>query len=168
MRTLAVGLVLVTVALIQTTLLPELALAGFRPDLLLLLVVGFALRDGAGTGVRVGFAAGLLTDLLLQTSAVGLTALIHIGIGYTVGIARPYLAPESVTAPLLLAFLAGLFGTAGFGALSRLLGDQRFTIDLVISASLFVAFLNTLLAPIVLGLVARLDAMFPVEGAAAR
>lgn len=166
-RGLVVTLVLATAALLQTAFLPLLALGGFRPDLLLLLTVAFALRDGAATGTRVGFAAGLLTDLLLQQSAVGLSALVYVGIGYTVGAVRPYLAQGSVTAPLLLAFLSGLIGTAGYGLLSRLMGDQRFTVELVTSASLFVAFLNTLLAPPVLALVRRLDDRFPVESAAA-
>lgn len=166
-RALVVGLVLVTAAILQTAFLPMIALGGFRPDLLLLVTTIFALHDGPATGTRVGFAAGLLTDLLLQQSAVGLSALVYVAIGYTIGVVRPYLAPGSVTAPLLLAFLSGLVGTAGYGVLSRLMGDQRFTVALVTSASLFVAFLNTLLAPVVIGLVRRLDDRFPVEGAAA-
>lgn len=166
LRGLVVGLVLVTAALLQTAFLPLIALGGFRPDLLLLVTAVFALQDGPATGARVGFAAGLLTDLLLQQSAVGLSALVYVGIGYTVGVVRPFLAHGSVTAPLLLAFLSGLIGTAGYGVLSRLMGDQRFTVALVTSASFFVAFLNTLLAPLVLGLVERLDERFPIEGAA--
>lgn len=166
LRVALVALVLVTAGIVQTALLPHVPLGGFTPDLLLLTTTAFAMRDGAGTGVRVGFAAGLLADLLLQQSAMGLTALVFVGVGYTVGLARPYLAPESVTAPVLLAFLSGLLGTAGFGILSRLLGDDRFTLELVLTNSAVVAVLNTLLAPIVVGLVRLLDARFPVEGAA--
>ncbi len=164
-RTIVVALVLVTAALIQTAVLPQIPLGGFTPDLMLLVTAAFAMRDGAGTGVRVGFAAGLLTDLLLQESAVGITALVFVGVGYTVGLARPYLAPESITAPLLLAFLSGLIGTAGYGVLSRLLGDERFTLELVVAASVVVAVLNSLLAPVVVGLVRRLDGAFPVDRA---
>jgi rod shape-determining protein MreD len=164
-RTGLVALLLATALLLQTALLPLVALGGFRPDLPLLVVVAFALRDGAATGVRVGFTAGLLTDLLLQGSAVGVTALIFVAVGYAVGIARPYLSPESITAPLVLSFAAGLVGTAGYGVVARLLGDARFTAQLVVSASLFVAFFNTLLAPPVLGMVRSLSSRFPVEGA---
>lgn len=164
-RILVIALVLVTAALLQTTLFPFLTLAGFRPDLLLLVTVAFALRDGATTGLRVGFAAGLLADLLLSQSAVGLSALVLTGVGYTVGLARPYLAQESVTAPLIMAFMAGALGTAGYGVLSRLLGDERFTGALILQASLFVAVYNTLLSPIVMGVIDRLDKYFPAEGA---
>ena len=86
------------------------------------------------------------------------------GIGYTVGVARPYLAPGSVTAPLLLAFVSGLLGTAGYGVLSALLGEARVTCQLLVQASLGVALFNTLLAPVVLGVVRRLSDRFPIEG----
>lgn len=167
MRTAVVALVLLTAALLQTTLFPYLMLAGFRPDLLLLVTAVFALHEGALAGLRVGFAAGILTDLLLNQSPVGLSALVYLGVGYTIGLARPYLAPESVTAPVIMAFLSGLLGTAGYGLLSRLLGDERYTSTLVLQASLFVALYNTLLAPIVSGIISRLGRRFPLEGAPA-
>lgn len=165
-RAIVVGLVLVTAALLQTAFVPLVVLGGFRPDLLLLVAVAFALRDGPATGVRVGFAAGLLMDLLLNESAMGLSALVYVAVAYAVGVVRPYLAQGSITAPLLLAFLSGLIATSGYGVLSRLMGDQRFTVTLVTSASLFVAFFNTLLAPPVVGLVRWLTHRFPLEGAA--
>lgn len=163
-----IALALVTAALLQTALFPELALAGFRPDLLLLVTIGFALREGAAAGTRVGFAAGILNDLLLNQSPVGLSALVLMAVGYGVGVARPYLAPESVTAPLIFAFVTGIAGTAFYGLLSRLLGDERFTSTLVLQASLFVALYNTLLAPIVVGVVTRLTRHFPLESATVR
>lgn len=167
MRFVAIILALVTAALLQTTLFPFLMLAGFRPDLMLLVTVAFALREGALAGLRVGFAAGIISDLLLNQSPLGLSALIYLGVGYAIGLARPYLAPESITAPVIIAFLSGLLGTAGYGLLSRLLGDERYTMALVLQASTFVALYNTLVAPIVVGLVDRLTRRFPIEGAPA-
>jgi rod shape-determining protein MreD len=164
LRTIVVTLLLVTAMLLQTALFPFLSLAGFRPDLLLLVVVGVALHDGSMAGVRVGFAAGLLSDLLATEAQVGLAALVYSGIGFVIGFARPYLAPESFTAPLIAAFLAGLFGTAGYGVLTLLLGDERVTFFLLLQASLLVALYNTLLAPIVLGVVERLTDRFPLGG----
>lgn len=167
MRFVAILLALVTAALLQTTLFPFLMLAGFRPDLMLLVTVAFALREGALAGLRVGFTAGIISDLLLNQSPLGLSALVYLGVGYAIGLARPYLAPESITAPVIIAFLSGLLGTAGYGLLSRLLGDERYTIALVFQASAFVALYNTLMAPIVVGLVDRLTRRFPIEGAPA-
>jgi rod shape-determining protein MreD len=166
-RSAAVGLTLLTAAVLQTALFPALSLGGFRPNLLLLVVLGVALNDGAFPGMRVGFAAGLIADLLTTQAPVGLATLVLTGIGYTVGVARPYLAPGSLTAPLLLAFVSGLLGTAGYGVLAGLLGESPVTLSLLFQASLGVALFNTLLAPVVLGLMRRLSERFPIEGAPA-
>jgi rod shape-determining protein MreD len=162
LRIIVVTLLLVTAALLQTALFPFLSLAGFRPDLLLLVAVAVGLHDGPMAGARVGFVAGLLGDLLVSQAQVGLGALVLSGIGFTVGLARPYLAPESFTAPLILAFLSGLFGTAAYGVLTLLLGDERVTVPLLAQAALLVALYNTLLAPIVLGMIERLSDRFPL------
>jgi rod shape-determining protein MreD len=164
-RLVATSLLLVTAAVLQTALFPAAGLGGFRPNLLLLVVLGVALSDGALPGLRVGFAAGLLADLLTTQAPVGLSTLVLTGIGYTVGVARPYLAPGSFTAPLLLAFVSGLLGTAGYGVLAALLGESRVTLALLVQASLGVALFNTLLAPVVLGIVRRLSERFPAERA---
>jgi rod shape-determining protein MreD len=162
LRIIVVTLLLVTAVLLQTALFPFLSLAGFRPDLLLLVAVAVGLHDGPMAGARVGFVAGLLGDLLVSQAQVGLGALVLSGIGFTVGSARPYLAPESFTAPLILAFLSGLFGTAAYGVLTLLLGDERVTVPLLAQAALLVALYNTLLAPIVLGMIERLSDRFPL------
>jgi hypothetical protein len=51
------------------------------------------LADGAMSGLRVGFAAGLLTDLLVDQAPVGLAALVFTGVGYVIGLARPTWRP---------------------------------------------------------------------------
>lgn len=163
-RLVAVGLLLLSASVLQTALFPALGLGGFRPDLLLLVVVALAINDGALPGLRVGFAAGLLADLLVAQAPVGLTTLVLTGVGYTVGVAKPYLAPGSFTAPLLLAFVSGLLGTAGYGVLASLLAEAGIDLSLLVQASLGVALFNTLLAPIVLGAVRRLSDRFPLEG----
>jgi hypothetical protein len=84
--------------------------------------------------------------------------------GFTVGLARPYLAPESITAPVILAFLSGLLGTAAYGVVALLLGEDRTTPLMLAQASVAVALYNTLLAPIVLGAVRRLSDRFPLSG----
>lgn len=166
-RALVIALLLVTAAVLQTALFPTVTLLGFRPDLLLLLVVAFALRDGPLAGLRVGFAAGLLTDLLAAQTPIGLAVLIHTGIGYGIGVARPYLAPESITAPLLLTCFSSIVGTGAFGLLAVLLGDERLPTSYLLQAALVVGLYNTLLAPVVLALVRRLAERFPLSGHAA-
>lgn len=164
-RLVMVTLLVLTAALLQTALMPFVSLEGFRPDLLLLVTVAFALREGPEVGARIGFVSGLTADLLLNHSAVGLNALVLLGVGYVIGVSRRYVARESVTAPLLLAFVASLLGAAGYALLARLLGDERFTLALVLQSSIFVALYNTLLAPVVVGVVTRLIERFPAEAA---
>lgn len=160
-RVLVIGLTVLAAAVLQTALFPSLTLLGFRPDLLLLVVLAIALRDGPASGAVIGAVSGLLTDLMVSQAPVGLGVLVFTGIGYGVGQARPYLAPGSLSAPLLLAFVSGAIGTAGYGALASLLGDDRVTSTLLLQASLSVALYNTLLAPIVFGVVRRLFERFP-------
>jgi rod shape-determining protein MreD len=165
-RLLLVGLLLVTVIVLQTALFPSLELFGFRPDLVLLLVLAVGLRDGAMSGLRVGFVAGLLADLLVTQAPVGLSVLVYSGIGFGAGLARPYLAPGSLTAPVMLAFASGVLGTAAYGVLALLLGVDRVTPALLVQASLTVGLYNTLLAPAMLGVVGRLSDRFPLRGPA--
>ncbi len=165
-RILVVALALFTGALLQTALFPHASILGFRPDILLLITTLFALRAGALSGLRVGLAAGILADLLLNQSAVGLSALIFIGVGYTVGVAKPYLAAESITAPLLLSLVAGVVGTAGYGLLIGILGETQVRGIVVLETALFVGMYNTLLAPAVDAFVRWLNRTFPVESAA--
>ncbi len=165
-RALVLALLVLTVAAAQTALLPFVAVAGFRPDLLLLLTIAFAVHDGPESGVRIGFGAGLVTDLLLQTSALGVAALTYAVVGYLVGIARPYLATNSLTAPLLLAFGGSTLGALVLGLLSSFLGDAPTDVPLVLTVAAFVGVVHTLLIPLVLRFTRGISARFPAEGTA--
>lgn len=162
-RAAVIGLALVTAAVLQTALFPHLPLAGYRPDLLLLVSAVFALRDGPVTGVAVAFAAGLLADLLLVQPAIGLTAAVYVAVAYAVGVVRPYIAHGSVAASTAVAFVTGLVATAGYAVLSRLLGDPRYGVTLIVQGSLAVALYNTLVSPAAVALVDRLSDRFPPE-----
>lgn len=163
-RVTLLGLLLLAMAVAQTSLLPLFGLTVLRPDLLLLVVVAVALHDGPLSGLRVGFAAGLLTDLLVLQSPVGMAALIVTTIGFAIGTLRPYLAPDSVTAPLLVALAATFVGTFGFGVLVRLLGEDRASPAVLLQGSATVALASTLVAPFVLRGVHRLLLRVPVRG----
>ena len=162
-RPAVIALLVITAALLQTAVFPWLTLAGFRPDLLLLLTAAFALRDGPWTGMAVGFGSGLLHDLLLVQPPVGLYALVLLVLGYAIGVLRPYIAVGSASIPLALAFVSGIVATVGYAAFSRLLGDERYAIELVLPGGLLLALYNTLLAPLAFALVTRLTARFPAE-----
>ena len=164
-RTLVVALLLLAAVVLETTLFGALTLFGFRPDLLLLVTAAIASRDGPFAGVRVGASAGLLADLLVSSSPVGLGVLVYGVVGALVGWSRPYFAHTSVTAPLLLVAAASVLGTAGYGVLASLLADQRIGAPLVVQGAIAVGLYNTLLAPVATAVVRRVSEAFPLRGA---
>lgn len=165
MRTVALGLAVATAALLQTAVMPHLSVAGYRADLLLLLVALVALEDGPAAGTRVGIAAGLATDLLDSASPVGTHVLVLSVVGYAVGVLRPYLSAGRLTAPLGVAFGATLLGTTAAGLLTRMLGGAPVAVDVVLRAALVVALYDTLLAPLAVWVVRRITTRFPLEPA---
>lgn len=162
-RVAAVTLLLVTAVVLQTTVFAELQLLGHLPNLLLLLTVAIAMHEGPLSGVRVGFAAGMLLDLQLSQTAVGTSTLVLLAVGYAVGLLKPYLALDSFTAPVFVTFGASAAFTVGFGILAGLLGDAGHTGTVILRSALAVGVYNMLLAPIALGLVSRLTRRYPLE-----
>ena len=79
---------LLTVALVlQVTLVSRLPIPGAAPDLVLLVLVGVALRGGPETGLIAGFGAGLALDALPPADhAIGRWALVLCLIGYTLSL----------------------------------------------------------------------------------
>ncbi len=155
-RAAVVALLLIIAAVAQTVLFPLLPTGFFRPDLFVLLVVAVALADGPLPGLRVGFTAGLIADLLISVAPAGLATLVLTVVGFTVGSLRPYLSQSSITAPLIVALVASGASTLAYGALALLLGDERFGGWILVEASLGVAIYNAVLAPVVIGPVERL------------
>ena len=164
-RALVVGLLLLAAVVLETALFSSLTLFGFRPDLLLLVSATIATRDGPLAGIRVGAVAGLLADLLVSSSPVGIAVLVYGVVGALVGWSRPYFAPTSVSAPLLLVAAASVLGTASYGVLTSLLADQRVGAPLVLQGAIAVGLYNTLLAPLVAVVVRRVSEAFPLRGA---
>ncbi len=127
-RVSALALVLLVALLLQTVVAPVLSVGGWRPDFLLLTVVGLALIEGPGSGARYGFAAGLAADLLSGGNhLVGINALVFLLVGDAVGRLRPYLSGTAHAGEVALGAIAGAAAFALFGSLSMLLDIRQFT-----------------------------------------
>jgi rod shape-determining protein MreD len=87
--------VLVFALLLQATVASDLRVDGTAPDFLLLVAVAAGLTAGARHGMLVGFAAGLLSDLYVTGTPVGLSALSLCLVGYAVGSLREAVLPDS-------------------------------------------------------------------------
>ena len=161
-RPLALAAVLVVAAVVQSTVLARLRLAGVRPDLLVLAVVAVAMASDAGSGAGFGFMAGLVADLLFDLP-VGVSALVYTAVGFAVGHARVYVTSQLPLVHLVLVGAASLASVWCSGLLLRVF-------DLVSWATVarsgpLVALYNLLLAPFVYPVVRALAERVPAKPA---
>lgn len=159
-RRLALGVaVLLTALLVQTVLLSRLPLPGATPDLLLVVVVAFALAEGPASGAVTGLFAGLLADLGAD-HALGRVALAYVVVGYAAGLV--YDGPDrSVLLPAAVVGLAAAGAVTVFSAEGILLGDPRTTVAAYLRGTattvLYCVALTPLVVPAVGALARRLD-----------
>jgi rod shape-determining protein MreD len=114
-----IGLVLVVFVLIQTTVGTDLRVLDVTPDLMVLIAICAGLTGGAESGAWVGFWAGLLYDMFLTSTPVGLSALTYCLVGALIGSLRVSVLQERRA----LLPLAALVGTAGAVLLFVAAGD---------------------------------------------
>jgi len=156
------ALLILTAVLLQTTAFSRLTLFGVSPDLILVVVISFALLDGPSVGAAAGFSGGLLRDLLLD-SPKGLTGLSYLLVGYVVGSLRPYVQSTSLLVPVGGVFVGSLVGTALYQTLLVLLGRASLPATDAIRIVALTSVYNTLLVPFVYPLVRRISAMYRRE-----
>ncbi|MDA8063482.1 MAG: rod shape-determining protein MreD [Actinomycetota bacterium] len=119
-----VGALVVLVAIVQTTFGADLRIAGVAPDLFLLLAIAGGLTTGPEAGAVIGFSAGLVEDLTLAATPVGLSALAWCLVGFAVGWARSSVLSDGRAVEPLVAFVATLGGVALFLAAGDLAGQS--------------------------------------------
>lgn len=114
------GVLFVTVVL-QSTILPLLAVHGVWPDLLLLVVVSSSLLLGKEHGVGIGFFSGLLQDLA-SGNIFGLNILSKLATGYCFGMAERKVFKDHILLPVMTVAMATLFNSAIMLAVLFVLG----------------------------------------------
>jgi rod shape-determining protein MreD len=160
----AVTAALVVLALaLQSTLLSRITLLGVVPQLVLIAVVSLAYLEGETVGVVTGFAGGLLQDLLLAQSIVGLTALVYTLIGYAVGSLRHYAASDSVWTPVWLVAVATGSAQLGYALLSILFGRPWVSLTFTAKVTGLVVLYNTLLTPLTFPIIRSIAERFRPE-----
>jgi rod shape-determining protein MreD len=153
-RTIAIGALLVTALLLQTTVFGELNLLGVRPALVYVVVILIAIAEGPSEGAIVGFVGGMLQDFLLNEPK-GITALTLTLLGYAMGLARQYIASPSPLLPTILVAVGTAGGVLFHSVVSFLLG--RFDHPLVygLRVVLLTALYGAILTPLVYPLIRR-------------
>lgn len=161
-RIVVMGAVLLTALLLQTVVMASVTIAGWRPDIVLLTVVAFALADGPETGARYGFMAGLFADLLsASTGLVGLSALVFLLVGDIVGRFRLYVHGMAWIGEAALAAAATAAAFLTYGLLALLLDLNQFTLPLVLEMTLVEALWALLIGPVLVRPLGALSRRFP-------
>lgn len=158
-RFLLGGVTVVTALLLQVAVVGRLPLPGAGPDLLLLLVVAFALAEGPLSGMITGFVAGLLADTLADHQ-LGRLALALAVVGYVTGQLQDD-TERSTLQPFAAVALGAVTALVAYSGEGVLLGDPRVGLPAVLraltSAVPYDVLLTPFVVPVVAALVRRLD-----------
>jgi rod shape-determining protein MreD len=150
---------ILTALLLQLTVVSRLPLPGVAPDLLLVLVVAFALAEGPMSGMVTGFVAGILADAL-SVHEMGRLALAYAVAGYITGLLQDD-TERSTLLPFGAVLLGGLAALGAFSFEGILLADKHVTLFPVLRAAVssvpYDVVLTPFVVPVVSGLVRRLD-----------
>jgi rod shape-determining protein MreD len=97
----------VVAALLETSVLPELTIAGAKPDLLFILAVAATMMIGVENGLTWAFVGGLMLDLLTPGRQLGATSLtLLLVVGATVAAMR-FLPQRHVSVTVASVFVLG-------------------------------------------------------------
>lgn len=140
------GLVVVTAAALQSAVLPVL-LRGRTLDLVALVVALVAFRDGSARGLRVGFGAGLLLDLLGATTAVGAWSLALMAVAGGAAHARAWLPRGPSSSALVLGLGAPIVATLAVSTLGHLVGDPGPGVPVAVGAAVVTGVLTACAGP---------------------
>lgn len=148
-----------TALLLQLAVIGRLPLPGAAPDLLLVLVVGFALAEGPLAGIITGFVAGLLADSV-GDHQLGRLALAYVVVGYVTGLLQDD-TERSTLRPFLAVAFGAVAGLTVYAGEAILLGDSRIGVHAIVRSAIstvpYDVILTPFVVPVVTGLVRRLD-----------
>ena len=146
-RVVAIIAIVITAALLQSTVFSQLRLLGVRPELLFLVTIIIAMLEGPSEGAIVGFFCGLAQDLLLNQPK-GITALTLTLLGYGVGMARQFIVSPSPLVPTIVVAIGTALGTVFYEVVSFLLGQFDAVATEALKIALLTALYNAVLTPI--------------------
>jgi rod shape-determining protein MreD len=111
----------IAAAFLQAAFAPFMAIGGVVPNFMLLVVVTLAFVEGPVAGCAVGFAAGLIFDLL-GSGPVGPMVLVLTITGYLAGLLHANLFAEGWLLPITVLAIAALGAEIAFGLVMDLFG----------------------------------------------
>lgn len=106
MRFVLMAFFFIVSLVLESTLFTHLTVAGVKPDLVLVLVVMYAMLHGSREGAMVGLMGGIMQDLMMG-QFIGLNALANFLVGLFFGVLEYKIYKESI----FIAGVALIFGT---------------------------------------------------------
>jgi rod shape-determining protein MreD len=150
----------VLAGILQSTLLARIAVYKAVPDFALCIVVYSAYVNGVMTGQVSGFISGLMLDLL-SAAPLGLNCMIRMLVGAFAGLFKGAFFLDVFFLPVIFCALATLFKAAVLFLLHLMLGSAIPVYSFVTPLFWAEFGLNSLLAPLVFGLLKRIKYFSP-------
>jgi rod shape-determining protein MreD len=119
-----VPVVFLVVFVLHSGVMASLRSAGLPNDLLLLLPISAAIVAGSERGALVGFIAGMLADLFLETP-LGLSALTYSVVGFALGVLQGNVIRASWWIPPLTALIGSAAGMVLFALFGATVGQSH-------------------------------------------
>jgi rod shape-determining protein MreD len=116
--------VFLAVLVVHSGVMAALRSAGLPNDIVLLLPVAAALVGGSERGALVGFVAGLLADLFLQTP-LGLSALAYSLVGFGTGVLQSGVIRASWWIAPVTAFIGSAAGIVLYAVIGATVGQSH-------------------------------------------
>lgn len=118
--------IIVIAFLLESMLLPHLALASITPNLMLIVTASIGFMRGNKEGLFVGFFGGLLLDVFFG-GYLGIYALIYAILGYCNGFFKRMFYEDDIKLPLVLISISDfIYGVVTYITRFMLNGDFRF------------------------------------------
>lgn len=139
---------LVVVAILQSTVMPHLAVWGVFADLPVLLVVSWGLLRGPKEGILWGFIAGAAVDLI-SGAPFGAATLSLMLVGFLSGLGKNSIFSAHIVFLVLAMFLSTIIYNLCFLVILWISGQPMAWVDSFVRIVLPSAALNAVLTPIV-------------------
>ena len=142
---LRLALLAVATVLIQAAAVSQITIFGISADITVLVVMSVGLLAGSISGAIMGFATGLLVDMVL-VQTLGVTSLLYIVIGFWAGRLRELRDPSHGLVPMAGGAAATAFAGIGMAVIQFLLGVDSPVSWLLLQQIFITVLVNTLIS----------------------
>lgn len=159
-------LTVMVVSLVETTWLGVVQVQGVLPNLVLLLVVFFALAEGEERAMFTGFLGGVFQDIAANTT-LGHHVLCYVVVGYIAGRISTRLVTEHPAVKAGLVFCASLISGVLYTLIQYVQTPDMGAIQFLATSVIPAAFYTALFTPIVFFFLTRtMRRLVPIPGGA--